>query len=169
MFRIILKSLREEKDLTQDDLGKILGKRQSAIGMWESGKSYPDYLTLLELARFFDVSLDYLAGKSNERKIKPSEEGVKKGTIQIAGRDGFFIKRELTDDQIDIVKRMVEQMPEYQTKVDRLSVVEPKKETAPSNDDAAFSVAARGSSVTNEEFDKLIHDEDTMKKPMKTE
>lgn len=113
MFRIVLKTLREEKELTQYQLADILGKSQSTIGMWESGKSYPDYLTLIELAKFFNVSVAYLTGETTTKGKTPSEEGVKKGTIKIAGRDGSFVERELTDDQIDIVKRMVDQMPDF--------------------------------------------------------
>lgn len=113
MFRIILKKLREEKELAQHQLADLLGKSQSTVGMWESGKSYPDYATLIKLAEFFGVSVSYLIGETTQKGKTPSEEGVRKGTIQIAGRDGSFVERELTDDQIDIVKRMIDQMPDF--------------------------------------------------------
>ena len=76
MFRIILKRLREENGLSQSTLASILNKGQSAVGMWESGKSYPDYLTLMELAKFFNVSVSYLTGETTTKEKTPSEEGV---------------------------------------------------------------------------------------------
>lgn len=118
---IRLKQLREELGISQTTFSKQIGFGQSTISNWENGNRVLDVNTATTLANFFEVSVDYLIGNSDIRNIKvSSEERAKKGTIQIAGRDGSFIERELTDEQIDIVRRMVEQMPDAKPKVDTL-------------------------------------------------
>lgn len=62
-----LRELRQEKNLTQADLSKILKISASAIGMYEQGRREPDNDTLSKIADFFDVSIDYLLGQSAYR------------------------------------------------------------------------------------------------------
>ncbi len=69
MFGVRLKELRLEKKFTQDDLSKILGVSDRAIGYYESGARHPDFEGLKKLAQFFDVSTDYLLGRTNDRKL----------------------------------------------------------------------------------------------------
>lgn len=57
-----LKELREAKKVTQSQLGEYIGAKKSAISLWESGKRQPDQETLVRLASYFDVSVDYLLG-----------------------------------------------------------------------------------------------------------
>lgn len=63
-----LQSLRREKSLTQAQLGSFFNLAESTISLYESGKRSPDYDTLKRLASFFDVSLDYLLGISDNRQ-----------------------------------------------------------------------------------------------------
>lgn len=62
-----LKELREEKGLFQKDIAKILQITTSAYGFYEQGKRSPDTLVIQRLADFFNVSVDYLLGRSNIR------------------------------------------------------------------------------------------------------
>lgn len=66
MFQLILKSLREEKSLSQYELADIIGVKQSTVAMWESGKNKPSYSTQLKLSEFFNVSIDYLLGRDKK-------------------------------------------------------------------------------------------------------
>lgn len=50
--------LRKERNITQDDLSKILQVSVSAVSKWESGVSYPDITLLPSIANFFNVSID---------------------------------------------------------------------------------------------------------------
>ena len=62
-FHKVLKELREIKGMTQAQLGKALGyKTHGMIAQWESGKIIPDISNLIVLAKFFDVTIDYLVG-----------------------------------------------------------------------------------------------------------
>lgn len=62
-----IKLLRKEKDLLQEDLGRILNVSGRAIGNYETGKRGLDTEIASKLADFFDVSIDYLLGKSDIR------------------------------------------------------------------------------------------------------
>ncbi|MBR2614961.1 MAG: helix-turn-helix transcriptional regulator [Clostridia bacterium] len=57
-----LKELREEKNLTQNELGIEVGVSQAAIARWEEGKRSPNLEAIIALAKFFDVTSDYLIG-----------------------------------------------------------------------------------------------------------
>ena len=60
-----LKSLRKERSLTQQELSIKLNCNiaQSSIALWEANKRVPNLDVVILLARFFEVSLDYLAGE----------------------------------------------------------------------------------------------------------
>jgi repressor LexA len=68
LFARRLRELREEKKLTQVELGEKLNISGSTISMYEQGRRMPDPDTLYKIAKFFDVSLEYLLGYSDKRK-----------------------------------------------------------------------------------------------------
>ncbi len=61
-FNKILRNLIEDKDLTQKQVAKDLGFAPSTLGGYVQGTSEPDYETLISIAKYFDVSTDYLLG-----------------------------------------------------------------------------------------------------------
>ena len=71
-FGRILKELRTEKQLSQQQLARLLNISQSAIAKWELGKTEPTASAIVSVALFFDVSCDYLLGIRDEfdNKIK---------------------------------------------------------------------------------------------------
>lgn len=65
LFRIRLKALRKEKLKTQEDMSKVLGVTRSTYTNYENGYINPPSATIEALAKYFDVSIDYLLGKTN--------------------------------------------------------------------------------------------------------
>lgn len=61
-----LRMLRSERKVSQSDLGKEIGVTLKQIQRYESASSEPTLPKLLSLADFFNVSLDYLAGRSDD-------------------------------------------------------------------------------------------------------
>ena len=57
-----LKDLREDKDLKQTDIAKLLGTTRQQIGKWENGIQSMGIDKYIIMAKFYNVSLDYLAG-----------------------------------------------------------------------------------------------------------
>ena len=67
-----LKSLRKEKNLTQSQLGKSVGFAQTTYTCYENGTSRPTTFKLLYIAKYYNVSFDYLVGRSDSKKLKSS-------------------------------------------------------------------------------------------------
>jgi len=71
-FKDRLKILRTEKRLTATQLAFQIDKGESAVRMWEIGRSKPDADTLVKLSNFFDCSIDYLLGLAGHKT--PAEQ-----------------------------------------------------------------------------------------------
>ncbi len=65
-----LKELRKKKGLSQVRLAIDLCIPQNSISRFENGVRMPDYFTLIQIADYFNVSIDYLVGRSNNPSIK---------------------------------------------------------------------------------------------------
>jgi transcriptional regulator with XRE-family HTH domain len=66
-----LKEIREDKDLLQKDVAIALGIKQQQYSEYEIGKRLIPINYLYDLAVFYDTSIDYLVGKTDERKSYP--------------------------------------------------------------------------------------------------
>lgn len=64
-----LRDLREDKDLTQSEIAKILSCKQNTYQQYESGKRQISIDSLITLARFYNTSVDYILELTDE--IKP--------------------------------------------------------------------------------------------------
>ena len=65
-IRNILIKCRTERELTQTDVGKIVGKSKTAVASWEQGLSMPDVVTLFKLAQYYGKTIEYMYGESEE-------------------------------------------------------------------------------------------------------
>ena len=63
-----LYSLREEYGLTQEDAAKELGISMKSYCRYEKDEREPSASVLIQMARFYQVSLDYLVGMKDERQ-----------------------------------------------------------------------------------------------------
>ena len=66
MYYPRLRDLREDKDLTQNDLVAILDMHKTTYTNYEQGKREIPFSLAIRLAKFYNVSLDYIAGLTNE-------------------------------------------------------------------------------------------------------
>lgn len=60
-----LKELRNEKKLSQKELAELLNVSGNTVHAWERDKQEPSMGTLLKISEIFEVTLDYLYGKSD--------------------------------------------------------------------------------------------------------
>lgn len=65
VFSERLKELRKSKNLSQKELAEILNTTNSSICDWECGRNEPNLNTIRQIADFFEISCDYLLGKSD--------------------------------------------------------------------------------------------------------
>ena len=67
-FANIIKKLRTERGLSQEQLAEELGISKSTVAMWETGERYPGNFLYEQIADYFNVDMDYLYGRTNIRK-----------------------------------------------------------------------------------------------------
>lgn len=101
-----IKLLREEKNIYQKDLAKLLDVSVPAINYYENEKRAMDTKTALTLAEYFGVSVDYLLGKSDIRN--PEELNKIKfanaGGLDVNGLDEEDLKE--LQKQVDYIKKL---------------------------------------------------------------
>lgn len=68
-FPLRLKQLRQSQGLTLEQLGNNIGSTKATIGNFENGNKNPSLDMLIKLADFFNVSIDYLAGRTDNPNI----------------------------------------------------------------------------------------------------
>lgn len=68
-----LRELREERELRQTDVAQVTGIDQKTLSNYETGKTRPDSDALIRLADFFEVSIDYLVGRSGPEEERSEE------------------------------------------------------------------------------------------------
>lgn len=136
MFKQRLKQLRKEKGLIQKELADIFHMQNTAISKYELGERKPDQDTLMNLAKYFDVSLDYLTGVSDIRnpytedkdkykKVDDIEEAMK----IILEQPGLMLKGSILSDESKIILANAIQMG-----LRTAEEIEKKKNKGDSND-----------------------------------
>lgn len=78
-----LKLLRKEKNISQRVLANLLGISNSALAMYETGAREPDYATLQKIANYYEETIDYLVGNTNQRRFT----SAKTEQVQKDGRE----------------------------------------------------------------------------------
>lgn len=67
-MKLRIRDLREDRDLTQSNLAKLLGCTQQTYSRYESGEITIDIYNLTKLAEFYNTSCDYLLGLTDVYK-----------------------------------------------------------------------------------------------------
>ena len=63
-----IRDLREDHDLNQTQVASMLGMSQTGYSKYETGENDIPTTILIKLARFYDTSIDYLLGETNQKK-----------------------------------------------------------------------------------------------------
>lgn len=96
-----IKELRKQKHLTQKDLAKLMHVSQQTIGAWETERAIPGSDTLALLANLFNVSADYLLGRT-----VPDED---RNTADLADDDTIFTfeGKPIPEQDLEYMKRLL--------------------------------------------------------------
>ena len=71
-----IKELRKEKEKTQAEVAAALGVSRQVFANYENGINSPDPKTLIKLADYFDVSIDYLVERTNDFGVAQGKQDV---------------------------------------------------------------------------------------------
>lgn len=69
-----IRDLREDMDMTQREIGEVLGMSQTGYSQYELGKNDIPTATLIKLAEFYHTSVDYLLGLTDQRTPYPRKK-----------------------------------------------------------------------------------------------
>lgn len=79
---MFLKELRKGKNLTQEQLAELLGVSNRSVSRWENGVNMPDFDLVIELANYFEVSIEeFLDG---ERRIEMVDKKTEETILKVA-------------------------------------------------------------------------------------
>ena len=93
MFGTRLKILREGDDLSQAKFAQEIGFSQSSIASWENGTREPGMNTLIKIAQYFNVSVDYLIEAPTIAKQQPREKPAENTFDGLSAREQKLIKK----------------------------------------------------------------------------
>ena len=96
------KKLRQEKGIKQIELADMLGIAQATLSGWETGRYQIDENSLFTVADYFNVTTDYLLGRTNEQTPPRAEKEIADEDIKFALFGG---DKDITDAQFEEVKR----------------------------------------------------------------
>lgn len=101
-----IKQLREERRMTQEELGKILGVQKSAVAKYENGKvSNMKRSSIKKLADFFGVSSAYILGYSEQQILKQT---IKVDTLSKEEISLVEAIRSMTDEEVKELSSFVD-------------------------------------------------------------
>lgn len=110
IFGLRLKELREERGISQRELAEIIGISKGAVYYYESDGRAPDIVTLEKISDYFDISADYLLGRTNARTKKPllrsicDKTGLSDKSVRMLAR----LKKE-NNSRLRIINLLLEQ------------------------------------------------------------
>ncbi len=111
LFGDRLKKLREEKNITQKELGIIVGVSDRVIGYYEANNRFPKDETILKkFADYFDCSLDYLLGRTNNPTTIRLEGDKLPKELRDIGIEYLTIAKEMADKEIppEDIKKIID-------------------------------------------------------------
>lgn len=105
MIGIKIKELRELYKKTQDDLAKFLGVAPQTIYKYEKGINEPDLKTINKIAEYFNVTTDYLLGRTDN----PSEKKYKHLDNTLIGKVSTKIEK-MDEDELELLDKLVDKL-----------------------------------------------------------
>ncbi len=109
-FKYRIRDLRRESNLTADELGKIVGVSRFSVSNWETGRNQPNNDILFKLSEYFNCSIDYLLGRTDQRR---PAENITADDFTIAFSN---LQNELSDDDKQMILTIAQTLAEKRKK-----------------------------------------------------
>ncbi|AVQ45699.1 helix-turn-helix domain-containing protein [Clostridium botulinum] len=113
-----LKCERLRKDLNQTELAKLLNVSKQTVSNWENGNRIPDTLTLSKLADFFNCSVDYILGRSENRNGIISKAAIDGNNYEFELDKNIFPNGITREQMINYIKELEERNKELEKEAD---------------------------------------------------
>ncbi len=115
MFSDKLNELRKTHKISQSQLARIFKLTAGTVCNWEAGRRHPDFTMLLKISDYFNVSTDYLLGKTEWNHI-PGNEDIDSNKSQFDAYKAPGDLTELTETDIEDIKMFIKHMKELRNK-----------------------------------------------------
>ena len=106
-----IKALAKEKGIKIKYICSQLGLSETYLSNVKNGKDRMTDERLAIIAQILGTTTEYLTDKTDKKNIAPDND-IKDNTIFVAGRNGSFTQRRLTDEQVDLFLKMINQLPD---------------------------------------------------------
>lgn len=108
-----IRELRQSENMTQSVLAGYLGIKQNTLSYWEQGIYDPDNESLKKLADLFDCSIDYLLGKTEQKKsLVNGDEELSDYLEELKNRSEmrmlFSVSKSCTKEEVEQAVRIIE-------------------------------------------------------------
>ena len=108
-----IKSRAKTFGITLKYLNQCIGKHDSFLSCVRNGTDRIDEEELAIIAEKINTTVAYLTGQTDDPEIpKESEALPDKNSLRLIGRDGQKIERQLTDEQMQMLRALISQLPE---------------------------------------------------------
>ena len=102
-----IKHLRKSANMTQTELGNILGVKKNAVSKWECGRVDDIPASKIKaMANLFNVPTSYLVDE--ESNIQSHQYNI----VKIAARDGSYQEKRLSDEDLAVITRIIDTLPD---------------------------------------------------------
>ncbi len=102
-----IKSLRENSGLEAQKLASELSVGKSTLSNWENDRRTPDTDTLIKIANYFEVSVDYLLGRTDERNLNKEKIKLDESVKTIAAHR-INPHDDISEEGIDQINKFIE-------------------------------------------------------------
>jgi len=113
-----LKYERLRKDLNQTEMAKLLNVSKQTVSNWENGNRIPDTLTLSKLADFFNCSVDYILGRSENRNGIISKANINGSNYEFELDKNIFPNGITREQMINYIKELEERNKKLEKEAD---------------------------------------------------
>lgn len=106
MFAKRFYTIRKAKGLNLEEMAKQIGVSRQSLGLYEIAKRTPNSGVLVKIAKYFNVSTDYLLGLSEEKLIKVEKKVLEKSTASI------LTELDKAEKKLSEIKSLIEELGE---------------------------------------------------------
>lgn len=112
IFAENLRSLMQKHGEKQTDIAKLLGVSKSTVSEYCKGQQMPRMDKIEMLSVHYGVLKSELLEPQTVSGQAGEGSSEKKNVVRIAGRDGSFVEKNLSDEQVAALKTLIDQLPE---------------------------------------------------------